>query len=278
MTREQEQLVRSRRKFCWQWAGDFEFAFRGLLPPEEAAVVLQALRAALGDPEHPHEQDRKDGIRWEEATPPPVRREDAGDLASALVEICAEYLNARASSADNPDTYQVVIHAGAAAITAGDDQPEPQPAPAGPEPADGIEPGRVSAETRTPRPQPGHLDRLRQRPHQGRAPPARARTTSADTGRCSMANQPALAPWAGLRSGQPTWQHSQHEPSQVGSSQHEHIPITSFLESIKIRRAPGSRDGVRAVRAEYPGEHAGEIGAQRREPGYLLVDLADMLA
>ena len=93
-----------------------------------------------------------------------------------------------------------------------------------------------------------------------------------------MANQPALAPWAGLRSGQPTWQHSQHEPSQVGSSQHEHIPITSFLESIKIRRAPGSRDGVRAVRAEYPGEHAGEIGAQRREPGYLLVDLADMLA
>ena len=148
VTREQEQLVRSRRKFCWQWAGDFEFAFRGLLPPEEAAVVLQALRAALGDLEHPHEQDGKDGIRWEEATPPPVRREDAGDLASALVEICAEYLNARASSADNPDTYQVVIHAGAAAITAGDDQPEPQPAPAGPEPADGIEPGRVSAETR----------------------------------------------------------------------------------------------------------------------------------
>ena len=148
VTREQEQLVRSRRKFCWQWAGDFEFAFRGLLPPEEAAVVLQALRAALGDLEHPHEQDGKDGIRWEEATPPPVRREDAGDLASALVEICAEYLNARASSADNPDTYQVVIHAGAAAITAGDDQPEPQPAPAGPEPADRIEPGRVSAETR----------------------------------------------------------------------------------------------------------------------------------
>src|SRR6516165_7526890 len=56
VTREQEQLVRSRRKFCWQWAGDFEFAFRGLLPPEEAAVVLQALRAALGDLEHPHEQ------------------------------------------------------------------------------------------------------------------------------------------------------------------------------------------------------------------------------
>src|SRR5215472_4652179 len=89
---------------------------------------------------------------------------------------------------------------------------------------------------------------------------------------------PALAPWAGLRSGQPTWQHSQHEPSQVVSSQHEHILITSFPQSLKIRRAPGSRDGVRAVLAGYPGEHAGQIGAQRGEPGYLLVDLAGMLA
>src|SRR5215831_16667762 len=89
---------------------------------------------------------------------------------------------------------------------------------------------------------------------------------------------PALAPWAGLRSGQPTWQHSQHEPSQVGSSQHKHILITSFLESLKIWRAPGSRDGLRAARAGYPGEHAGEIRTQRGEPGYLLVDLADVLA
>jgi 5-methylcytosine-specific restriction endonuclease McrA len=167
VTREQEQLVRSRRKFCWHWVDDFEFAFRGLLPPEQAAVVLQALRAAMGDLEHPHdhdhdeggvsaetraarlkEQDDKEGVSWEGTTPPASRREDAGDLATALVEICAEYLNTRAAHADNPDTYQVIIHAGAEAITADDDQPEPQPASAGPEPAEGTEPGRVSAETR----------------------------------------------------------------------------------------------------------------------------------
>jgi hypothetical protein len=50
VTREQDQQARSRRKFSWQWVDDFEFSFRGLLPPEEAAVVLQALRAALGRP------------------------------------------------------------------------------------------------------------------------------------------------------------------------------------------------------------------------------------
>src|SRR5262249_43687682 len=159
-----ERLVRSRRKFCWHWVDDFEFAFRGLLPPEEAAVVLQALRAAMGDLEHPHdhdeggvsaetpaarmkEQDDNEGVSWGAPARPPTRREDPGDVASALAEICAEYLPTRAAHADNPDTFQVIIHAGAEAITADDDQPEPQPASAGPEPAEGAEPGGVSAET-----------------------------------------------------------------------------------------------------------------------------------
>ena len=40
--------------------------------------------------------------------------EPAENLADALVQICAGYLGARAATADNPDTYQVIIHAGAA--------------------------------------------------------------------------------------------------------------------------------------------------------------------
>jgi hypothetical protein len=117
VTGEQDRQARSRRKFCWHWVDDFEFAFRGLLPPHEAAVVLQAVRAALGDLEHPYdnpghdaggvsaetraagltEQDEKEGVSWQGTTAPAARREDAGDLASALVEICAEYLTARAA-------------------------------------------------------------------------------------------------------------------------------------------------------------------------------------
>ena len=138
VTREHEGQIRSRRRLSWHWVDDFEFTFRGLLPPEEAAVVLQALRAAMNDLEHPHdehdhdrdetasaearaqrmrERDSEDGIRWDEAMPPPPRKCDAGSLAGALVEICAEYLASRAAHADNPDTYQVIIHVGAGAIT-----------------------------------------------------------------------------------------------------------------------------------------------------------------
>jgi Domain of unknown function (DUF222) len=153
--REQDQQARARRKLTWCWVDDFEFAFRGLLPPQEAAVVLQALRAAMNDLDHPHdeeddvsatratrlkEQDEKEGIHWDETDPPPRRKDAAADLASALVEICAAYLNGKAASADNPDTYQVIIHAGAKAITADPEEPDlPEPtahvSPETPDPA-----------------------------------------------------------------------------------------------------------------------------------------------
>jgi 5-methylcytosine-specific restriction endonuclease McrA len=49
-------------------------------------------------------------------------REDADlapvdDLADALTEVCAAYLRGKIAAADNPDVYQVIIHAGAGAIT-----------------------------------------------------------------------------------------------------------------------------------------------------------------
>jgi 5-methylcytosine-specific restriction endonuclease McrA len=138
--------ARSRRQFRWGWVDDHEFSFRGQLPPEQAAVVLQALRAAMDDLEHPHDnpdgvsaetraealarQDERDGTAWDQPLPPPRRKEDTESLADALVGICADYLAGRARQADNPDTYQVIIHAGTAAISAAQ------------------EPGDVPAETR----------------------------------------------------------------------------------------------------------------------------------
>jgi Domain of unknown function (DUF222)/HNH endonuclease len=130
----------------WSRVTDTDYAFRALLPAERAVIVLQALRAARNDLEHPHAEDhdgvsaetRADKLNREDAAtgtsfssddPPRSRTETAENLADALVQVCADYLNAKAATADNPDTYQVIIHAGAQAIT-------------GAEPASG-----VSAET-----------------------------------------------------------------------------------------------------------------------------------
>jgi hypothetical protein len=114
----------------------------------------------LNDLEHPHgqeedddsgktpgerlkDQDQKDGTDWDGQNPPWQRpRIPAEDLADALVEICAAYLRGKIVSADNADVYQVIIHAGAEAVTADPDAPESEPAAPG-APGDG-----VSAETR----------------------------------------------------------------------------------------------------------------------------------
>jgi hypothetical protein len=67
-------------------------------------------------------------------SPPPAEMEPAGNLADALVQICADYLSAKAATADNPDTYQVIIHAGTRALTSTEPAADPTPA-ASPEPA-----------------------------------------------------------------------------------------------------------------------------------------------
>jgi hypothetical protein len=108
------------------------------LPPAEGALVLQSLRARVNDVEHPHdpekdsdegqagkpraellrELDEREGRDWDGEHPPWQRdRSHAEDLAGAIVGICGEYLSGRAAAADNPDNYQVIIHAGTGAIT-----------------------------------------------------------------------------------------------------------------------------------------------------------------
>jgi hypothetical protein len=114
------------------------------LPPADGAVVLQALRACLGDLDHPHDahdhdedggppgsrgevlaaRDAAAGLDWDAALKPwPPQKVPAADLAAGLTEICGQYLSGRAATAGNPDPYQVIIHAGTGALTAA-----PQPA------------------------------------------------------------------------------------------------------------------------------------------------------
>jgi Domain of unknown function (DUF222) len=142
VSRVQDQEVRARRRFTWRHEDDTAMSFNAYLAPADGAVVLQAIRAAVNDLEHPHDgedvsaetraarlkdQDARDGVDLESDAWPARRMEDAQTMADALVAICAEYLQGKISKADNPDLYQVVIHAGAEAVTA-DDVPAQTPA------------------------------------------------------------------------------------------------------------------------------------------------------
>ena len=150
VTAAQDADARKQRRLAWGWADDHVLMLRGMLPADGAAVLLQALRAARNDLEHPHDddhgdhdggdggpggdrvpaetrggklaaRDKEDGLDLSGGKPPAVGKEHAEDMADALVEICAAYLRGKIVSADNADVYQVIIHAGTEAITAGGD-------------------------------------------------------------------------------------------------------------------------------------------------------------
>ena len=132
VSRGDDAARQRKRKLSWHVNGDGTITLNATLPPEDGAVILQALRASVRDLEHPHhdqargerlkELDQEQGLNlegrerpaWDEVTRVPVE-----DLADALTEVCANYLQGKIAVADNPDVFQVIIHAGAAAITEG---------------------------------------------------------------------------------------------------------------------------------------------------------------
>jgi len=136
VTRAEQDEVSRRRKLTWRYDQDKAIGITVWLPPADGAVVLQALRAWTNDLEHPHdaedggpartraeelaELDDRNGVSRDGENPPWQRdKTPAGGLADAIVGICGGYLAGRASAAASPDPYQVVIHAGTGAITAG---------------------------------------------------------------------------------------------------------------------------------------------------------------
>src|SRR5512146_2232718 len=125
------------QKLTWRLDDDGAITFTATFRPENGAVILQALRASRDDLEHPHDRKSHDTAEHDTAAATELpERVHAEDLADALADVCATFLQNRIAGADNPDVYQVIIHAGAAALT-GDDHEEGAPS----------EPG-VSAETR----------------------------------------------------------------------------------------------------------------------------------
>jgi len=131
-------------------------AINARLPAADAAVVLQALRAAAGDCEHPHrahddpdEDDGQtshispsaDGVSAETYANDAASEESGGaraapstttchaSLADALVEVAGSYLSGKAARASNPDIYQVIVHVGPEALSAQPGTDDPAAAP-----------------------------------------------------------------------------------------------------------------------------------------------------
>ena len=145
-----ELASRAARRVSVGVGEDGSVAISARLPAADGAVLLQALRAAAGDCEHPH---RPHGDPAED-TGPAAGRVPAGthagpggpddgagagpgtgtcraSLADALVEVAGAYLSGKIATAGNPDIYQVIVHVGPEALLSGPGAGDP----AGPGPA-----------------------------------------------------------------------------------------------------------------------------------------------
>jgi len=135
VTAADDHNAATRRHLSWRTEQDGSLALSVRLPADQGSVVLHALRAAAGDLRHPH-HDPDGGVPAE--TPPPET--DGPDpaatgLADALVHVTGGYLAAKITTADNADLYQVIVHAGPEALTAGPAADVPAGTPPG-HPAD----------------------------------------------------------------------------------------------------------------------------------------------
>jgi len=143
ITRADDQHATTTRRLTWRTDDDGSLVLSARLPGADGAVVLQALRAACGDLDHPHlpHDGQHAPARTDQHTPAdtPQPPTPAG-LADALVAVAADVLAGKIARAANPDIYQVIVHVGPEALTT---QPGPQAEPGQqtePEPGPGARP------------------------------------------------------------------------------------------------------------------------------------------
>src|SRR5689334_15911244 len=161
--------ARVRRRLAWRVEEDGSLSGTFRLPPLQGAVLLKALRAACadlaGDPRVSAETPAAAGTAAADgpgAGQPPAASASvvrtSSDLADGLVAVAESFLAGKVAGADDPEIYQVVVHAGTDVL-------------AGPA-APGAAPG-VSAETPPP--------------------PARVPGDPADPARCHIEDGPAIS-------------------------------------------------------------------------------------
>ena len=209
---EEELANRTARRVRVQVAEGGSVTITARLPATDGAVVLQALRAAASDCEHPHRPHpgpAEDTAPAGDAANPdgsaPAGQRDGtcqASLADALVEVAGAYLSGKIASAGNPDIYHVIVHVGPEALQdtpAGGDPARTPPAPRG-----------VSAETRTDQPPaarhhepagtreppPAPARTPDRPPHHPAAAPVGVPAETPDHGRADPAASPGARPWA----------------------------------------------------------------------------------
>ncbi|HEX6521588.1 MAG TPA: HNH endonuclease signature motif containing protein, partial [Streptosporangiaceae bacterium] len=102
-----------RKGLRWRFDEDTGgITFTVQLPPEQGAVVLQALRAAAGDLEHPTTTTRRGGGTRRTRSPPAPARNRSGSALPTwpTPEVAGAYLREKITSAGNAGIYQVIIH------------------------------------------------------------------------------------------------------------------------------------------------------------------------
>ena len=122
-----DAAARVRRRLAWRLEDDGSLAGTFRLPPLQGAVLLQALRAAAGDAEHPHDGEDANvsaetpaATAGEPAAAPGPRplTVTSTSLADALLVIAEAFLAGKIADADNPDVYQVIVHVGNGTLAA----------------------------------------------------------------------------------------------------------------------------------------------------------------
>jgi 5-methylcytosine-specific restriction endonuclease McrA len=219
---DDEDLVnRAARRVRVHVAEDGSVTITAQLPATDGAVVLQALRAAAGDCEHPHRpHPRPAGA----ATANPDGSAQAGhgggtcqaSLADALVEVAGAYLSGKIAAAGNPDVYHVMVHVGPEALTGGpatDDSPAQR---------------RVSAETRA-------------------GPAHRSASHPAHPRRCHLDDGPAISAAAAQAlacDATVSWMLHDHDGTLIDAGRRHRRPTPA------LRRAVRERDNSRC---QFPG-------------------------
>jgi Domain of unknown function (DUF222)/HNH endonuclease len=142
----EDATARVQRRLTWRFEDDGSLAGTFRLPPLQAAVLLKALRAAAGDLEHPHD-DAEPDVSAETPADGKAQVETSSSLAGALVAISEAFLAGKVATADNPDVYQVIVHAGTD-VMAGGQAGVSAETPAAPEavPGDPADPARCHVE------------------------------------------------------------------------------------------------------------------------------------
>ena len=127
VTQDMSEQARLGRRLRWRFEDDGSLSLSARLPPEDGAAVLTALRAVVHDAA-PADPDDSDGVPAgtpaSGAQAPAPARPTSTSLADALVEIAEAYIAGKTRAAQNPDVYQVIVHATPDALVPDDDPGE----------------------------------------------------------------------------------------------------------------------------------------------------------